>query len=223
MAEPKGYMSKKRIIYITAAAALAALCVALYPLWNYLYNFVGISGVYTECGEYPFAVYFFDVGSGNAVLISCEGTNILVDSGREKAQYDTVQRLESAGVDTIDLLVLTHPDKDHIGDMENVLESFEVGRFITCQNGDYDLTSSYTSLMKTAEAVGADVEYVASGEEIVFGELTLSVVSPTKVYDTSNDNSVAMRVVYKDFSLFLPGDMSEAAERDVLSTDAQLS
>lgn len=169
------------------------------------------------------SVFFFDVGRANAILLRCDGCNIMIDSGMEKAQADSLDYLSILGIDRLDLLVLTHPDKDHIGNMSEIVNTIGIDRFVTCRNGEYDITQTYLNLIGALNDNGIAVEYAGAGDVLDFGDLHLSVVSPCEIYDTTNNNSVAIKAEYKDFSIFLPGDIQEEAEEDILENGADIS
>src|SRR5690606_34228972 len=74
-------------------------------------------------GEMP--VYFFDVGQGDSTLLAGPDFTVVIDAGRHD-RTDVVPHLRRAGVESIDLLVGTHPDPDHIGQLADVLAAFPV-------------------------------------------------------------------------------------------------
>lgn len=216
----------KKIIFLVILSMITGVVLVVPSLgsyWNTIFIKSGISSIYTQSEQYPMSIFFFDVGSANAILIRCDGYNILVDSGLEKMPMSVLDYFDILGVSKLDTVILTHPDKDHIGNMSEVAEKIQIDRFITCQNGDYDLTQTYVDLIETLNAVNIDVEYAAAGDTLVFGDLVLNVVSPTKIYDTANDNSVAVKLIYKDFSAFLSGDIGGEAENDILLSGADIS
>jgi competence protein ComEC len=75
-------------------------------------------------------VYFFDVGQGDSTLIVFRNTTILVDAGESDEGDVVVRNIQVMGISRIDLLVATHPHSDHIGGMDTVLGSFEVGQVV---------------------------------------------------------------------------------------------
>lgn len=217
-------MKKSRAaVFISTAIVVVISLIAVNPIGDSLFIMSGISSIFTQSEEYPMSVFFFDVGRANAILIRCDGYNIMVDSGMEKAQYSSLGYLSLLGVEKLDLLILTHPDKDHIGNMSEVVRSIKTERFVTCQNGDYELTETYSDLLKTLDEENIEVEYAQSGDVFSFGELSLDVISPCKVYDTTNNNSVAIKAVYGDFSLMLTGDIQQEAEEDILANGQNIS
>lgn len=182
-----------------------------------------LNSIYVESGKYPFSIFVFEVGSGNCVLLHSDEYNILVDCGRELVQFEILDVLDYLDIDRLDLVILTHPDKDHIGNMAEVVSKVEVNRFLTCENGDYDLTETYENLIAALDSRGIEAEYAKAGDSIRFGDIILDVVSPTKVYDTSNNNSVVVKVGYNGFTALLTGDAGKSAENDIIESGADIS
>lgn len=220
-------MSKnKRIVFISIVAVVAVAISATLTIvfgWEKIFINSGVSSVYMESSEYPFSMFFFNVGRANAVLIRSEDYNILIDSGMERVQTNMLDTFELLEVEKLDLVVLTHPDKDHIGNMADIVNSISVSRFITCENGEYELTQIYSDLLTSLKSKGIDVEYAKAGDSLAFGDLQLDVVSPNKVYESSNNNSVAIKLKYKNFSAFLSGDIEKEAEEDILQSGVDIS
>jgi competence protein ComEC len=74
--------------------------------------------------ESIYQVHFIDVGQGDAILITTPGRNALIDGGERNAGL--IDYLVSLAIDTIHLMVSTHPHSDHIGGLTQVLERFPV-------------------------------------------------------------------------------------------------
>jgi competence protein ComEC len=85
-------------------------------------------------------VHFIDVGQGDATLFAGPDFTILVDAGRHD-RNDVVPYLQSVGVESIDLLVGTHPHADHIGQFPEVLNAFPVNE--VWMSGDSHTTRTF--------------------------------------------------------------------------------
>jgi competence protein ComEC len=66
-----------------------------------------------------------DVGQGDAILLQVAEGAVLVDQGPPEA--DVAEQLTDLGVGRLDALVLTHPQRDHVGGAADVIEQVEVG------------------------------------------------------------------------------------------------
>ena len=67
-------------------------------------------------------LYVFSCGKADAILLQFDGHNVLVDTGENGDGKEIVTELESKNVEKIDLLILTHHDKDHIGGADVILD-----------------------------------------------------------------------------------------------------
>lgn len=212
-----------RLVFVAAVALAISAITAISPDWNNIIDDNSLTSVYTESERYPLSVYVLDCGSANCVLAHSVEGNIIVDCGQEKAEKNVLDTLEILNIDTLDTVILTHPDKDHIGNLEQVIDSVNVKRFITCENGDYELSEIYNSLVSKLGEKNICIETAKSSDKIAFGELTLDVVSPIMVYDTTNNNSVAVKLHYKNFTALLTGDIGKKAEADIINSGADIS
>ena len=75
-------------------------------------------------------VYFLDVGQGDATLIDCGETEVLIDGGTNSAGKDVVAAIAPYIDGKLDYVIATHPDADHVGGLDAVLAAFEVGEVI---------------------------------------------------------------------------------------------
>lgn len=154
-----------------------------------------------------------DVGQGDALVIKSLGRVAVVDVGKDEELIDNC--LTELGVRTIDLLVLTHFDFDHVGGLAGALGGRVVSHAIVSGFPD-DRPATKSSLDQLKE-IGAQVivaEPTISGS---LGEFGWRVLAPTKTASEakdSNDASVTMVFRSSKFDLVLLGDLgAEGQER----------
>lgn len=154
-------------------------------------------------------ISFLDVGQGDATVIeSPDGKVALVDGGR--GTWDVVRMLKQGGVDTVDLVVATHADMDHIGGLDGVLIDLPVRYYL--DNGVPHTTREYAELMDVVEWSGVTyLEPVA--RTITLGGVNIRVLPPWPGARDQNDASVGLLVEYGAFRALLVGD----AEQDALN------
>ena len=166
-------------------------------------------------------VFFLDVGQGDAILIQKGHQQILIDGGpdAEKVSLELGDKLPFWDR-TIELVILTHPEMDHIIGLVEVLQRYEVKHVLTSeQECDSSVCVEWRRLIEEK-----DIErtIVQAGQRIALsGEVGLEVLHPQKtlLQDTASDvnnNSVVVRLVFRDFSLLLTGDIFEEAEQHLL-------
>lgn len=74
-------------------------------------------------------VYFLDVGQADCEFIYNNGKTMLIDAGNDENGEKIVNFLKYIGISKIDYLIATHVHADHIGGMNDVIDSFEIGKF----------------------------------------------------------------------------------------------
>ncbi len=166
-------------------------------------------------------VVFLDVGQGDAILLQSGTQQVLVDGG---PGMDVLSRLgeEMPWFDRrIEVVVLTHPQKDHMEGLLHVLERYDVGMVLLPQ------VVSSTQMQKVwlDRIIDKEIPYrfAWSGQEILVGDLRLSILNPFDVPEAEaatkanvNNASVVMRVDYMGMSFLLTGDMERRVEKFVI-------
>lgn len=171
-------------------------------------------------GQGDMAVHFIDVGQGLAILVQSGGENLLYDGGNRAHADEVVQYLKDQQVDTIDYMISSHYDEDHLGGLVKCLDNFEVEHIL---GSDYVHTSElFNTFMNTATAHAIIVEYPSVGDTYEFGTGSFTVMAPDGISQNSNDNSVVVRLVNGNNSFMFMGDAEETGEQDMISTGMNL-
>mgnify|MGYP000579567186 CR=1 FL=1 len=112
-------------------------------------------------------VTFLDVGQGDAALItSPTGKRILIDGGPPTAENRLLSALQSRGVSSIDLLILSHPHLDHLGGLKKVVSALPVRMFL---DGGFPSTSpSYVGLLKLLSGVRGAFTAVGDDDQAIY-------------------------------------------------------
>lgn len=166
-------------------------------------------------------VAFLDVGQGDAIFIeSPNGNQVLVDGGASGQVLRELGSIMSFYDRSIDVVVATHPDQDHIGGLPDVLTRFEVG--IVLRSGARNDTGAFETLNRLTEGRALVVRrgmLIDFGDgvyaEILFPDRDVSNIDP-------NDASIAMRIVYGDTEVMLTGDLPEKVERHLVALGGSL-
>ena len=172
-------------------------------------------------------VFFLDVGQGDAILIQKGHQQILIDGGPdpEKMCLELGDKLPFWDR-TIEMVILTHPEKDHITGLVEVLQRYEVKRVLT--SGQECNSSVCMEWRRLIEEKYIEHTIAQAGQRIALSaEVSLEVLHPqgTLLQATASDvnnNSVVLRLVFHDFSLLLTGDIFEEAEQHLLGQSFSL-
>jgi len=172
-------------------------------------------------------VAFLDVGQGDAVFITTpNGQQILVDGGPSPTALSSELSKQMPFWDrSIDMLILSHSDADHITGLAEVLERFHVEGWL--DNGRPDDDATFAKCQELLQDVPRHT--VRAGDRLDLGRgLYLEVVHPPSELMTgseadSNNNSVVLRLVWDQASFLLTGDIEAEAERNLLRSGQPLS
>ena len=172
--------------------------------------------------EKPFSVVFLDVGQGNATLLQTPDGDILVDCGPESAQETLCRKLKSRGVESLKFLILTHPDEDHIGGADVILEQIPVEAIL--YNGGTEESESFSRLLTAAAQKGLSVTALERDDRAALGDLSITVLHPANRTDPGEGNkgSLVFRADYGALSILFTGDADETVEKTLLSGSANL-
>jgi competence protein ComEC len=170
-------------------------------------------------------VTFFDVGQGDAILIETpRGRQILVDGGHEPSLLNEhLGRTLPFWDRSLDLVVATHPDADHVAGLPGVLERYRVDLLLT-DGTPLGFSATYDALLIAADRAGTPIDAADAGQTVSLDEeLTLVVLHPDRGQSfEDNDRSVSLRLTYGEFTLLLTGDAEERAERTMVDSGREL-
>ena len=165
--------------------------------------------------ENEIQVHFIDVGQGDATLIRTPGGNLLIDAGTGESEDSLLAYLDYLDIETIHYAVFTHPDEDHIGGADVILENFEVDEI--CTNGTVAETDSYERLMDTVRRKNISMRAIRATEGFTIGGAHISVLwSPAEEEISTNDASMVLLIRCNDFGALMMGDVSMDVEQALI-------
>jgi competence protein ComEC len=121
----------------------------------------------------------------------------------------------------IDFVLATHADADHIDGLNDVLKNFSVRSALIARRPRDD--PEYDKFAHTLTEKGTYSETIDAGDLIRFGDVEISVLWPPAAGETSaNDDSLVLRINFGERSILLTGDIEQAAERGLITSQQQL-
>jgi competence protein ComEC len=161
-------------------------------------------------------LHFLDVGQGDATLLVHPEVTVLIDTGRFDRR-DVVPLLRERGIERIDLLVVTHPHADHIGQFDLVMASFVVDE--VWWSGSTTTSATFGRALAALETSEARYEEPRAGSTTRVGPLTVDVLAPGSGDPLSdlNNASIALRITFGTFSLVTTGDAEAPSEARMLA------
>jgi competence protein ComEC len=180
-------------------------------------------------------VTFFSIGQGDSILIETpDQKTILIDGGGAAVGHDDpgaraiLPMLRARGITSIDLMVLSHPHPDHFGGLASVAEEVEVRAF--WHNGGYAPDPRFQRLLAATKDVTfapQDGENSYEGFVSDWGAVSIEMLGPVyqnvaRSFEDENDNSLVLRLTYKERSILFTGDAESIAEEAMISSGKSL-
>lgn len=166
-------------------------------------------------------VSFLDVGQGDAVLItSPTGSQMLVDGGATRAVLRELGTSIPFFDRTLDVVVATHPDKDHVGGLSEVLRRYDVEVFL--ESGVFHDTSATQAVQSVLQEKSTPTVTAMRGMRILLGGGAYAdVLFPDRNVSgvESNTGSIFLQIVYGNTKVLLTGDAPKSVERYVHALD----
>lgn len=172
-------------------------------------------------------VHFLDVGQGDAVLVvTPSGKQVLIDGGPDLKVLEHLGKYMPFFDRRIELMVLTHPDADHLTALPNVLRRYEVETVLLA--GTDKNTARYRWLLHELEERGTTVLLSRPDRRIEVSDgVTLEMLWPDLAsgitIKDANDASVTLRLHYNGTRILLPGDIETWAEQQILAAGTDVS
>lgn len=165
-------------------------------------------------------IHYIDVGQGDATLVKSGDHAMLIDAGPEDCGTKLQQYLLKQGVDSLDYLILTHPDSDHIGGGDVIITKFDCG---TVMMPDYRKdTESCRDMEEALKYRGYTALNPAAGSSYSMGEASFTILGPVQNAEDANNCSIALMLTYGSNRFLFTGDAEEEEEGDLLASGVSL-
>ena len=173
-----------------------------------------------EAGEMK--VHFLDVGQGLSILVQSDGQTMIYDGGDKSTSSFVVSYLQKQNITTIDYLISSHYDSDHMAGLIGCLNAFDVKNVIS---SNYEHNSKlYQSFIQTVADKGLPMQHPAVGTEFSFGSGSFQILAPATIDpNDSNKNSVAIKLTNGDTSFIFTGDAESSSEKAMCESGIDLS
>ena len=170
----------------------------------------------TSAFEGEMTVHFINVGQGDAILMETPlDKTILIDGGPPKAGEKVVSYLQEQGVETIDLIIATHPDKDHIGGLPQVMKRFNVKEIL--DTGKVHITKTYYQYTQEIRKQGIPVRLAEVNQEVpVDSSVQIEILNANKKVQSNNQSSIALHVNYGKVDFLLLSDIEKRQEKKMI-------
>lgn len=166
-------------------------------------------------------VHFIDAGLGNAVLISIQNKNMLIDAGENRLGTNIIPYLYMNDITKLDYMIATNQEKEHIGGMIGILSKLLVEQYM--DNGNSDTTESYETLMHMLEVTNTNTTVIKKGDIIDFHpDVVVEILNPDDLTGDIARDSVIIKMTYNEISFLFMGNADFETEKELLDSGYDL-
>ncbi|SFM38933.1 ComEC/Rec2 family competence protein [Salibacterium qingdaonense] len=161
-------------------------------------------------------MHFLDVGQGDSILVESGGPggNILIDGGMHGSGEVIIDYLEEENIDSLEWVVATHPDVDHIGGLIKVLEEIEVKNVL--DSGKEHTTQTYQKYLEVIDEQDIHVVKAVEGEYLDTQAAEVQILNGYHDSDVINKSSIVLHLTYGETKALLTGDATIENEVEMM-------
>ncbi|MCP6726499.1 MAG: MBL fold metallo-hydrolase [Patescibacteria group bacterium] len=173
-------------------------------------------------GSKTFEVSFLDIGQGDAIFLETPSAQqILIDGGPDNTILERLALRMLPWDKTINLVILTHPDKDHVAGLIEVLKLYSVKKILW--TGVQKDTGEYEEWVRLLKEEGAEITVALPPQRIYLDSGFIDVLHPRDIEGRSiNDTSMVLRLVVGDSSFLFTGDIGIKVERELVESGVNI-
>lgn len=196
------------------------LGILILGLWNvFVWQFVfGLNG--------QLKVVFFNIGQGDSVFIETpQKHQILIDGGPSNKVAEKLGGQMPFWDKTIDLVILTHPDYDHLRGLLDVLDNYQVQNILW--TGELSEGKTFEAWLLKIQQEKAKIVLAKAGTKIIAGQAKMDILYPMGLPQqdskNNNDTSIVSRLVFGQTEFLFTGDANREAEQEIILANQNIA
>lgn len=213
----------KWVIFITLLLAVVAgifqAVSAGKPEEDSAENVLGENTADGETGSMEMVI--FKIGKADAMLLMSEGKTLLIDTGEDEDADEILEYLDENNIDSIDVMILSHFDKDHVGGADKIIENMEVETI--CQPDYVKEGKQYEEYAESVKTKAIAVVVPDERVSLQCGEMEVIIYPPEKdFYEVDNNYSLAVTVIHGQNRFFFTGDAESERIKELIEKGAEI-
>lgn len=168
-------------------------------------------------------VHYIDVGQADSILIQTPGgKNMLVDAGNNEDANTIVSYLQSQGVQRLNVVIGTHPHEDHIGSLDTIITTFDIGQVVMPKVQAN--TRTYKDVITAIANKGLKITEAKAGLLLDLGPgVRAQLLAPNETnYKDLNNYSAVLKLTYGKNVFLFTGDAQDISENEILNAGDDL-
>lgn len=171
-------------------------------------------------GDSIYKITFFNVGKADAILLQYKDTNVVIDTGTLDSQDYFLDGLNKLNVDTIDYLILTHYDQDHIGGAAGLISSYQIDNIY--QTYETKTSKEYAQYKIALSSKGITPTTILEDYSFSIEDIEYTIYpaySSSYSNSESNNSSLCIKSVYKESTFFFAADAEKERLKELNKLD----
>lgn len=165
-------------------------------------------------------IYFFDVGQADSILINEGEYTALIDAGNNNDGVNLVNYIKNnLNISDIDIVFGTHPHEDHIGGLDDIINSFDIGKIYLPDSTTN--TKTFEDVLDAIENKGYTITIPELNETFSLGDIDFKIIYTGTGVNDLNEASIVLKIRYKNNTVLFTGDAPNNVEQKILNEDIQ--
>lgn len=157
-------------------------------------------------------IWFLDVGQADSILIQDNDAYMLIDAGNNEDGEKLVSYFQTLGIESFQYVIATHAHEDHIGGMDDIIDSFDIDTFY--MPDVITTTKTFESVLDSLEEKNIAFQTPVVDSTFELGNATIQVLYIGTEENNLNNTSIVLKLTYGNNSVLFMGD----AEKEVETT-----
>jgi len=164
-------------------------------------------------------VIFFDIGQGDSIFIETPTKHqILIDGGPSNSTIEKLGKVMPFWDKTLDVVVLTHPDYDHLRGLLDILDYYKVENIIW--TSELSQGKTFEAWQEKIKKEKASIYFAKAGMKITTYQTKIDILYPAELprknSKNNNDTSIVARMVFGQTEFFFSGDINREIEQEIV-------
>ena len=205
--------TKKYIIFLI-------ICICFISATSYFKNMISTHKINSDF----MYVHYINVDQGDSILIQVNNKNLLIDSGPKTHKKSLLKYLKSLGISDLDYVIATHPHDDHIGNMNTIIDNFDIKYFYAPKV--YSSTNTFEKMIESLKNKNLKIIPIRRNCNTIFlgPKTSVNIFSPINdIYDNENNYSPVIKISYGNTSFLFTGDAEKEIENELLALNDDIS